>query len=284
MKRLAALVFALGTSAFASNALAADLKSPIYKAPPLVSPSWTGFYVGGNVGVAVLDKTTMSYIDFANTGNTFNAYATAAVDEGATAAFGGLHAGYNWQVSPKWVAGIEGDWDWTGLKAGGTTRLNRAVVGTLLTDFTSLENKVDWLASIRGRGGYLWNPDLLLYGTAGVAFAHTKHANAVYCTNVAPSLCVGGTQSIQSSFEKTRVGAALGAGFEYKFLKNWVVGLEYMYYAFGKSAQGGGSWAFANGAPAPFFNCGTPGQNCALFTYDPMELHTGRARLSYKFD
>ena len=32
--------------------------------------------------------------------------------------------------------------------------LNRAVVGTLLTDNVSLETKVNWLASVRGRLGY----------------------------------------------------------------------------------------------------------------------------------
>ena len=37
----------------------------------------------------------------------------------------------------------------------------------------------------------------------------------------------------------------------------------------------------ANGAPAPFFECGT-GQNCGRFTYRSFDVQSGRLRLSYQ--
>src|SRR5262245_56059733 len=43
-----------GAAVLSSGAMAADLKTPVYKAPPAgVLPAaydWTGFYVGGHVG------------------------------------------------------------------------------------------------------------------------------------------------------------------------------------------------------------------------------------------
>jgi outer membrane immunogenic protein len=67
-------------------------------------------------------------------------YADAEYDNGV---LGGVQLGYNWQSSAI-VYGVEGD-----------------------ISLTSADS-VDWLASARGRLGYLLQPSLLLYGTAGV--------------------------------------------------------------------------------------------------------------------
>jgi outer membrane immunogenic protein len=67
-------------------------------------------------------------------------YADARRDDGVV---GGLQLGYNWQANAI-VYGVEGDISLTGASS------------------------IDWLASARGRLGYLIQPNLLLYGTAGV--------------------------------------------------------------------------------------------------------------------
>ena len=67
-------------------------------------------------------------------------YAEAHHDDGVV---GGVQLGYNWQASAI-VYGVEGDISLTGA------------------------DSIDWLASARGRLGYLIQPSLLLYGTAGV--------------------------------------------------------------------------------------------------------------------
>lgn len=67
-------------------------------------------------------------------------YADAHHDDGF---IGGVQLGYNWQANAI-VYGVEGD-------------ISLAAV-----------DSIDWLASARGRLGYLIQPSLLLYGTAGV--------------------------------------------------------------------------------------------------------------------
>lgn len=58
---------------------------------------------------------------------------------------GGGQLGYNWQVS-RFVYGLE-------------------------ADFSVTDTSVDWLASARGRAGFLLDDRLLAYGTAGIGFA-----------------------------------------------------------------------------------------------------------------
>jgi hypothetical protein len=88
----------------AQQARAADL----YVARPLLTPdsSWTGFYGGINLG------------GFASTGTAqwnplpspsafgFNGTTTSLDTDGVAV---GIQAGYNLQLSPSWVTGIEGD-------------------------------------------------------------------------------------------------------------------------------------------------------------------------------
>jgi outer membrane immunogenic protein len=282
MKNLS-ISFVVLAALSAAPAFAADM--PV-KAPPAVAPvtSWTGFYLGINGGGAWTDGPSMTYTDLANTGNTFNAYVPSTVNASASGGLAGFHAGYNWQFSPNWVVGVEGDWDWTNLKASGTNPLIRAVTGTVFTDNAFLETKVNWLASVRGRLGYASN-NWLLYATGGVAFADMDFNARVNCTAVAPSFCFPTGQNIRAGFSDTRIGGVVGGGVEFKPASNWTFGVEYLYYRFNNTNTGGGSWVnSATGAPAPFFACTVPGQNCARFDYGEIGLHTVRARLSYQFN
>src|SRR5580704_2922221 len=112
----AAFATLLGTPA-----LAADM--PL-KAPPPPPPivSWTGFYVGGNVGYSWGDPRT----DAAGSGTapTFNfgpplsfPFPFAFTDSNAArlkGAIGGGQIGYNYQVAPRWLLGLEADFQGSG--------------------------------------------------------------------------------------------------------------------------------------------------------------------------
>src|SRR4051812_24020563 len=118
MKKIALALMAV--TALGSQAFAADMA---VKAPPMVAAApvmtWTGFYVGVNGGGAWMDGPSMTYNDLA-IGNTIQAYRPSTVNpSSSTSGLVGVHAGYNWQFAPTWVFGIEADWDWTDLKAGG---------------------------------------------------------------------------------------------------------------------------------------------------------------------
>src|SRR5262245_59529993 len=108
MKRVLLSAIALAALAGAP-ASAADLTLPAYKPPPLlrVSFSWTGCYVGGNVGGLWVNRTfTDQLVGDPFYGQTFNRNTSAWI--------GGVQAGCNYQFGAGWVVGIQGDYDWSG--------------------------------------------------------------------------------------------------------------------------------------------------------------------------
>src|SRR5262249_5566692 len=116
MERKSALLAssALTTSiAFISgSALAADMpvKAPV-KAPVVAAPfSWSGCYIGGNVGGA------WAHVDQPVVEN--------QVDQSSgrsSSVIAGGQAGCNWQFTPSWVFGVEGDFNWLDLKRSSHT-------------------------------------------------------------------------------------------------------------------------------------------------------------------
>ena len=119
----------VGVVCIASIASAADLpvKAPV-AAPITPVYSWTGFYVGGHVGA--LWQRSNGRWDPLPDELTFGEF-TITGDLKDTAFVGGLHAGYNWQVSPSWVVGIEADWSWTNAE-GSFTQPWTSVIGSHL--------------------------------------------------------------------------------------------------------------------------------------------------------
>src|SRR6185295_11360403 len=74
------------------------------------TPSWTGLYIGGNLGVSFGHVgTTVAVSPF--TVPNFGTYpgSVSYLDLRPIGPIGGGQAGYNWEYSPGWLAGIEGD-------------------------------------------------------------------------------------------------------------------------------------------------------------------------------
>lgn len=196
-------------------ALAADIpaKAPAY-APAY---SWTGPYIGMSLGGrwADIDFTVLS---IGGATPPFPATASRSPDS-STFRVGG-YFGYNWQVAPLWLIGVEADFAWgKGSKfipgvAGGTAA---PVAG----DSTNSEHL--WDGSIRGRAGFLVTPTWLLYGTAGVAWQKiegTTTCSAATCPSIG-----GGTQTDS----RTLTGWTLGGGIEGMVSPNWLLRAEYRY-------------------------------------------------------
>jgi len=146
---------------------------------PAIAPapafSWTGFYAGVGLGGR------WSETDWTTTCLAPDAAGFCA----GTGAFGGRigidnptsfdtsgfrvsgYLGYNWQIA-NWVVGIEGDWGWAD-----NEETHNGIPGTHLAaftanDFASIRDR--WDASIRGRLGFLWTPQALLYVTGGATW------------------------------------------------------------------------------------------------------------------
>ena len=219
MKKLL-LASAAMLALFGGTASAADLsvKQPVYRAPPPVYVfSWTGCYVGGNVGGVWIrkDETLTTAFGPALAGTNFGSH-------DADSFLGGVQAGCNYQVGG-WVFGIQGDYDWT--DASGSH------VNSFFPTWTD-SSKTKSLASVTGRVGYAWDR-LLGYVKGGGAWERDDY------TITAPF-------GIATASE-TRGGWTVGVGLEYAFT-NWLTGfVEYDYYGFGTRTN-----AFVTPAGTPF--------------------------------
>jgi outer membrane immunogenic protein len=123
---------------------------------------------------------------------------------------GGGQLGYNWQ-SHQFVYGVEADI--SGADIGVSETL--VVPGAVLNASAS----IDWLATFRGRVGVLVQPNLLLYGTAGLAIVNAEAHASVSSVGL-------GTISVSES--DTETGLVYGVGLEGKLTDNMSLRLEYL--------------------------------------------------------
>jgi outer membrane immunogenic protein len=118
------------------------------------------------------------------------------------------------------VFGIEVDGTW--LSAKGSKVIADAPFP--LFDPLTLQSKVTWLATVRGRLGITMMSPTLLYVTGGAAFGGVKS-----------SWFDGGTPTAaRVSVDETRVGWVVGGGIEHAFASNWTVRVEGLYHDLGK--------------------------------------------------
>ena len=139
MKRLL-----LATAALVALANAATAADPYTKARPAPAPvmpppfSWTGFYIGPNIGAS------WEYFDIADT------LTGLSFGSGTRSAFiGGGQVGFNYQVSPFFVLGVEGFVD-------GMASNNGTGPGIVIPGFGSVTASVqpDWVSTLSGRIGF----------------------------------------------------------------------------------------------------------------------------------
>lgn len=172
------------------------------KAAPIVAPpfNWTGFYVGGNVGI-VWPRSSVEETDVGGAGVPSN----TATDPGI---IGGVQAGYNLQFS-NIVLGLEGDIDFSSLRKSNA-----------YTIFDTHNTSLSTLGTVRGRVGVAFDR-WLPYVTGGAAFAKLKN-------ELVDTGGVGATMSRGNS----ATGWVVGGGVEYGFDMHWSAKAEYLYAKF----------------------------------------------------
>lgn len=227
MSRLSVALL-IGASIFASSQMASAADMPVKaQRAPLVAPpySWTGFYVGANVGYAWGPWDASSNQIIFDPSTTHNPKVNGAL--------GGLQAGYNWQ-SGAWVYGLEGDIQITGAKDSDNWSGAFPVVIPLPDDFLpgdgspasfTHEWKFPWFATFRGRVGFLPAETWLLYATGGLAVGELKY-NMTFAQP-------GAGRFYSLSDNETRVGWTVGGGVEKSFAPRWSAKLEYLYVDLG---------------------------------------------------
>jgi outer membrane immunogenic protein len=239
-KVLSAAVAALAVIG-ATQARAADLKKPVYKAPPPVAApvpvfSWTGCYVGGHVGGGWGRK------DITDPGDNF-APPGASVQIDPSGFIGGGQVGCDLQLSPNWVIGVEGKASWADVR-GSTdetplfSQVNVFLPGQTAT--ATFSERTNLIASVTGRLGYSWDR-WLIYGKGGAAWDHDKYGfqGGITQTGNVIAVCIPTTPPIfcplafNQSATESRTGWTIGGGFEWAVWNNWSIKLEYQYFDFG---------------------------------------------------
>jgi outer membrane immunogenic protein len=216
------VVAGLAFGALIAPATAADM--PV-KAPPPPLFSWSGFYIGGNVGWGTVRDESLPYC---------TSPAGVLMGLGCTDVFGGRvrgdgfigggQAGYNWQIG-HWVLGIETDFQGTDISGSDVVTGPFNVVGLKFQSPASTYNtseKLSWLGTTRGRLGLAFDR-LLIYATGGVAYGDAS---------VSQNLAFPGVQ-FTSSASSTMTGWTAGGGIEYAFAGNWSAKVEGMFYDLG---------------------------------------------------
>jgi opacity protein-like surface antigen len=239
------LIGIVATGIVSATAFAADLKAPMYKAPPPPAAwSWTGAYIGLNGGYSwgKADSTILP-----------QSIAATPVGQNVNGGVFGGQAGYNWQLSPKWLVGVEGDIQITGQRDSRSGPLASLQIPSCLGDCTllatiagNLTTSLPWFATFRGRAGVLVDPTWLIYGTAGLAVGEVKYEQQLTLTlqQIRPIVLPAISASAPAVFDsQTRVGWTVGAGTEKKFNKNWSAKLEYIYLDFGSQTYLAGTGA-----------------------------------------
>ena len=135
----------LSSTALIGTAYAADLPEPVMPAG-----DWTGFHVGIGGGYGAVNHRLA--VDVAGFGDVFS-FSGIGGEGGLFTAEGG----YDYQFSGDFVAGIMGDYTYSGIG----TELDVDAFGANFTLDASHS------FSVLGRLGWLANPDTLIYGLVG---------------------------------------------------------------------------------------------------------------------
>jgi outer membrane immunogenic protein len=223
----------------AASANAAD-RGPAYKAPPPVAApapwTWTGFYIGVHIGAGWGDKIWSEPAGSSvNCEDCLGGSGTTAglVDaDGTVAGFlGGGQIGFNLQILPNWVAGVEADVSGADIRGnfpcfGG----QHAIVQEASAD--SCHSKSDVLGTIVGRVGPTIGP-AWIYVLGGGAWIRDHYSDDYFFPS---SFCPSGFCTTYSASE-TRWGWTVGTGVEYAIGANWSAKVQYNFMDFGTTRE-----------------------------------------------
>jgi opacity protein-like surface antigen len=225
----------------AGPAGAADQALPL-KAPPAATWSWSGFYLGAHGGYGWGHDRFSNlndhdpFFDVFFSGKFPNFFTTGFDSKGL---LGGFQAGANWQ-SGAVVGGLEIDLSGTDIKGSKTTLAGPTgnPLGLSTATWTN-SDKFALLGSGRARLGYVAWPNVLLYGTGGLAWTRLEQTAGVSITSINPAPPPASNSETASIVTPGwRFGWVAGIGGEARISDtNWLVRLEYLHYDFGDSGS-----------------------------------------------
>jgi outer membrane immunogenic protein len=201
---------------------------------PAAPASWSGLYAGLGIGPRASRTEATTTGPFDNISLLFPAGANSQPLNG-TAFRGSPYLGWNWQIAPKWVVGLEGDVGF----ANQTTSLPGLGFSPGTLPFTGSKDssfavRTTWDANLGGRVGFLVTPATLLYATAGAAWQHFEAIST--CSNNGGSPGCSTLLPLVVTNSATKAGWTAGLGAETLLSGNWFARAAYRYADLGTSS------------------------------------------------
>lgn len=169
---------------------------------------------------------------------------------------GGGQFGLNKLIADKFIVGLEADFQGSGIRGSGSytnasadnfsksnakpysSYSSRSFIGD-----GSNKASMNWIGTVRPRAGVLIKPDLLLFGTGGLAYGNVSLAShytvisqIATTENNDGSISNSNQTSIATSSgyrTNTLAGWSAGGGFEWLIAPSWSVKSEAIYYSLG---------------------------------------------------
>ena len=284
---------------------AIERAAPQRAAPAQQQANWTGGQLGGSNGVSSVNNSFVdpgSYI--CPLGSVFgtNCFETPFAFSGHKATYTiGPFVGYRWMVGKgpypgSIVFGIEGDWSWKNAETSLSQASAIHIVNSSGSSFTRIDQfsgsvKQKWDSSIRARLGTLVTPWSMVYVTGGVAFGEISGSFAyagILCSgrpSATPfSSCVTSSSTATAltavTWNDTRVGSTVGAGWETELWLGVKARAEYRYTDFGNYTKTFGLATGCTGSSSPPTSCTTsPSGSVAIGLRE--SFHTFRVGLAF---
>lgn len=250
---------------------------------------WNGFYGGLNAGYGWGTNTSASSkaiplydngalpvtLNEANNYYVNNFYGASALANTAnfgvnqSGLIGGLQAGYNYEIFNQTIIGGEADIQGSSIVGDGS--YTRASPNELINEYNdcclpthyynsinythygsgNINAGINWFGTLRGRLGYEPTPEILIFGTAGLAYGNV-YANSANSFIYNATVSVDGQlasyvtypwliNSLGGSgkYSANKIGWAAGAGAEWMFTSNWSLKGEVLYYNLGTASFSG---------------------------------------------
>lgn len=174
------------------------LLAPLALATPARADSWTGFYVGGAIGLGQMDT------DYKReSGDIFFPFTGRDTGDDSTGASAGVLLGANQKLG-SFVVGGEVNLDWADYTSGAVEVLAFDGGNIYVVDERPISVNMDWKATVMARTGVLVSDNLLAYGLIG--FARAGFTDAPF---------------------ETRNGVSFGGGLDWALDDRWSLRSEY---------------------------------------------------------
>lgn len=206
------------------NAAAEEMTAPpaIVMEGPSSSAQWTGLYIGANAGygwsqsgVSYNPNDRAALSGTCGGGGAPHGQCIPSVDFGIRDPFAGGQVGFNWQINPIWMTGVEADYQWASFTGNGISLFRLGNVGNVNAVAVPSVNS---FGTFRVRMGVVPFGPLLFYGTGGLAVGQVGETLSLASAR-ASSLASGGF-----SYACGAAGSICFAGSSSAMMLGWTVG------------------------------------------------------------